>query len=94
MIISKDHGKLTPIGREMPKKVRAWHVLGAVQVIMEGRGGGRNSVKNASASERVDPGGTQTDGRVCRLSTGAGFAATDVARARVIMAMNDFIVVR
>lgn len=97
-VISKIHNALTPIGSETvrPRMVTviAWHVFGAVQVIIVGVGIGRNVVINDSALASVDPGETQTVGMVWRLSTGAGFAATAVARARVIMATNDFIVMR
>lgn len=72
----------------------AWHVFGAVQVTIVGVGRGR-WLMNARAEETGVPGGTQTEvGISCRFSTGVGFAATAVARARVSMATNDFIVMR
>lgn len=67
-VISKIHNALTPIGSETvrPRMVTviAWHVFGAVQVIIVGVGIGRNVVINDSALASVDPGETQTVGMV------------------------------
>lgn len=67
-VISKIHNALTPIGSEIvnPRMVMvlAWHVFGAVQPLIVGKGGLINASIKSSASARVDPGETQTVGMV------------------------------
>lgn len=71
------------------------HDAEAVQVIISGTSGRRSMTGSTSLSK--EPLGRQmmlgkVVGKVCRFSTGVGFAVTIAARERVVIAMNNFIV--